>query len=131
MEFLKTVAGKIVSGFVALAVIALGITWWTMDPATKERLLTNTGRIVGWFGVVLFLPWATFFVTTWVRKFESNLAAGLLVFLMTALEVTLLLWLFNWDIDGAAQWTFIALGGLVAGVYNLLTCDWIAEKLDG
>jgi hypothetical protein len=131
MDFLKTVAGKVVSGVVALAVVALGITWWTMDPATKDKLLTNTGRIVGWFGVVLFLPWALFFVVTWVRKFESNLAGGALVFLMTALEVTLLLWLFEWKIEGAAQWTFIALGGLVAGVYNLLTCDWIAEKLDG
>jgi hypothetical protein len=131
MDFLKTVAGKVVSGVVTLAVVALGITWWTMDPSTKDKLLTNTGRIVGWFVVVVFLPWATFFVTTWVRKFESNLAAGLLVFVMTALEVTLLLWLFNWDIRGAAQWTFIAVGALVAGVYNLLTCDWIAEKLDG
>jgi hypothetical protein len=131
MDFLKTMAGKVVSGFVALAVIALGITWFTMDPATKDRLLTNTGRIVGWFGVMLFVPWAMFWVVQWVNKFESNLAGGLLVFLITALEVTLLLWLFEWDIKGAAQWTFIALGALVAGVYNLLTCDWIAEKLDG
>jgi hypothetical protein len=45
------------------------------------------------------------------------------------LEFFMLLWLFDWSIPGAAAWTFVTVGGLVAAVYNLFTCDWIAEKV--
>ena len=129
MDFLKTVTGKVISGLVTLAVIAAGISWWQMDPATKQMLLSGTGKIVSWFGIVLLLPWATFFLIGRVGKFESNLAGGILVAGYTLLEVLLLAWLFDWSISGTGDWTFVALGGLVAAVYNLFTCDWIAEKV--
>ena len=129
MDFLKTVTGKVISGLVTLAVIAAGISWWQMDPATKQMLLSGTGKIVSWTGIVLLLPWATFFLIGQIGKFESNLAGGALVAAYTLLEVLLLAWLFDWSISGTGAWTFVALGGLVAAVYNLFTCDWIAEKV--
>jgi hypothetical protein len=129
MEFLKTVGGKIVGGIVALVVIAAAISWWRMDPAMRQHLLSNAGKIASWFGVVLFLPWATFFVIGRVGKMDSNVAGAALVFGYTALEMLLLAWLFNWSISGATQWTFMVFGGLLAAVYNLFTCDWIAEKV--
>ena len=129
MDFLKTVSGKIVSGLVALAVIAAAISWWQMEPETRSMLVRGTGKIVAWFLTVLVLPWATFFVSVRAAKFDSNLAGGAIVLTYTLLELALLGWLFNWSISGAAAWTFVAAGGLLAGVYNLFTCDWIAEKL--
>ena len=36
MEFLKSTAGKIISGLVALAVVAGGISWWRMDEPTRQ-----------------------------------------------------------------------------------------------
>jgi hypothetical protein len=129
MEILKTVAGKIVAGGVFLAVIISAISWWQMDPQTRSALVGNTGRIIGWFLAVLLVPWATFFLIGRVAKFESNLAGGLLVFAYTAVEVVLLLWLFDWSIASAAGWTFVGVGALLAAVYNLFTCDWIAEKV--
>jgi hypothetical protein len=129
MEFLKTVTGKILTGLVVLAVIATAIPWWQMEPATRSMIVSGTGKIVGWVLAVLVLPWATFFVSVRAGKFDSNLAGGVLVFTYTALEVLLLAWLFDWNIHGAAAWTFVMAGGLLAGVYNLFTCDWIAEKL--
>ena len=129
MDFLKTTAGKVISGFVALAVIAAAISWWSMDESTRQGLVGGTGKIVAWLGVVLLIPWATFFVHGWISKLESNLAGGLLVAVYTLLEVLLLLWLFDWSISGAAGWTFVGFGGLVAAVYNLFACDWIAEKI--
>lgn len=129
MEFLKTVGGKIVGGIVALAVVAAAISWWRMDPAARQHILSNTGKIASWFGVVLFLPWATFFVIGRVGRFDSNLAGAALVVGYTALEMLLLAWLFGWSIQGATQWTFMVFGGLLAAVYNLFTCDWIAEKV--
>src|SRR5687767_11271003 len=75
MDFLKTVTGKVVSGIVALAVILAVISWWRMDDATKHMLLSGTGKIFGWLGVMLVLPWALFFAAGWVGQFESNQAA--------------------------------------------------------
>jgi hypothetical protein len=129
MEFLKSVTGRIVSGLVALGVIAAAISWWQMDPATRQTLVSGTGRILAWFGVMLAWPWASFAIIARVAKLESNLAGGLLVGAYTIAETVLLAWLFHWHLPGATAWTFLLLGGLVAGVYNLLICDWIAEKV--
>lgn len=129
MEFLKTVAGKVVGGVVALVVVAGGITWWRMDQSTRDMLIDGTGKILGWFAIVLLVPWATFWLIGWVAKFESNGVGALLVFVYTALEVVLLCWLFSWHVHGAGPWTFVGLGALIAGTYNLFTCDWLAEKV--
>lgn len=128
MDFLKTIGGKIATGIVALAVIAGGLSWYEMDPATKTMLLHGAGHIVSWFGVMLVLPWASFFVIGRVGRMESNLAGGVLVAVFTLVEAVLLAWLFSWQIRGATAWTFFIAAVLVAGVYNLFTCDWIAEK---
>ena len=129
MDLLKTVTGKVVAGAVALAVVAGGISWWQMDPATRQMLLSGAGRIVSWLLVVLFVPWATFFVTTWVARRQSNAAGAALIGLYTVLEAVMLAWLFNWNVHGATGWTFVGAATLFAAVYNLLACDWIAEKL--
>ena len=131
MDFLKTVTGKVVGGIVGLVVIIAAISWWRMDPATKQMLLSGTGKIVSWLGIVLVAPWATFFTIAWVGRMRSNRAGGILVFTYTALEVMLLAYLFNWKMPGATALTFFTLGALFAAVYNLLVCDWLAEKLEG
>lgn len=129
MEFLKTIGGKIASGVVALAVIAGAISWWRMDESSKHALLSGTGRIVGWLGVVLVVPWAAFFVIGWVARRESNGAGAALVAGLTVIEAVVLAWLFSWSIHGAMPWTFFVAAALLAGVYNLFACDWIAEKV--
>jgi hypothetical protein len=100
-----------------------------MDPSTRQMLATGTGHILAWFGVVLFVPWAAFAVIGWVARMESNLAGGVLVAFITLTETALLAWLFQWHIATPTAWTFLLFGGLVSGVYNLLVCDWIAEKV--
>ncbi len=129
MEFLKTVGGKIVGGLVALAVVASAISWWQMEPATRQAILSGAGKIVAWFGVVLVVPWASFFLIGRVAKLESNRAGAAFVLGITAVEAAVLAWLFDWSIPGATAWVFYAAAVLVAGVYNLLACDWIAEKV--
>jgi hypothetical protein len=62
MDFLKSITGKIVTGAVALAVVAAGISWWQMEEATREMLVNGTGKILAWLGIVLVVPWAMFFV---------------------------------------------------------------------
>jgi hypothetical protein len=129
MEFLKSITGRIVTGFVALAVVAAGISWWQMDESTRQMLVSGTGRILAWFGIVLAWPWVSFALIARVAKMESNLAGGILVAAYTIAEVVLLAWLFHWHLPNATAWTFLLLGGLVSGVYNILVCDWLAEKV--
>ena len=128
MDFLKGVAGKVVTGLVALAVIATAISWWQMEPQTRATLLQGAGRIFGWLGIVLVAPWASFFLIGKVARLDSNAAGATLVGAMTAVEAAVLAWLFGWSIGGAAPWVFFITATLFAGVYNLFACDWIAEK---
>jgi len=130
MDFLKTIGGKIVSGLVAVAVIAIAISWWQMEPETRQALVSGTGRIVSWLLVVIVVPWALFFVVGWVGKLESNAAGAALIFGLTAVEATLLAWLFHWSIHGATAVVFFTAATLLAGAYNLFACDWIAEKVE-
>ena len=128
MDLLNSITGKVTAGVVALAVIAAGISWWQMDPSTRQWLLTSTGKILAWLGIVVFLPWVTFFITTWVAGKESNVAGAVLIAAYTVPEMFLAAWLFNWQIPSATAWTFFMVGALVAAAYNLLVCDWIAER---
>jgi FtsH-binding integral membrane protein len=130
MDFLKTIGGKVATGLVALAVIAGGISWYEMDPATRHEIVSGTMKIAAWFGIVIFLPWVTFFVIGGVARMESNLAGGVLVFAYTAIEAVLLAWLFSWSLKGPTAIGFFCAAALVAAAYNLLTCDWIAEKIE-
>lgn len=129
MDFLKTISGKLVSGAVALAVIVGAISWWRMDPEARDAVISASGKIVAWIGIVLFAPWAIFFLIGKVARLESNAAGAALVLGLTAIELLLLAWMFDWSFGGATAWTFVVLGGLFAAVYNLFTCDWIAEKI--
>ncbi len=129
MEFLKSVTGKVVSGLVALAVVAGGISWWSADPSTRQMLISGSGKIMGWFLIVLILPWATFFFSRLAAKQDSNAAGAVLVACYTIPELVVLAWLFSFSVPNVTAWVFLVLGGLVAGAYNLFTCDWIAEKL--
>ena len=129
MDFLKSTAGKIISGVVTLAVVALGITWWRTDPATRDMLVTGAGRITSWFLVVLAVPWASFYLIGRVGKLDSNAAGAALVAAYTVVETVLLAWLFKWHLPNATAWTFLIVGCLFAGLYNLFACDWIAEKV--
>jgi FtsH-binding integral membrane protein len=130
MEFLKTIGGKIATGLVSLAVIAGAVSWYEMDPGTRHAIVSGTGRIIGWLGVMIVLPWATFFLIGGVARRDSNLAGAMLVFVYTAMEAVLLAWLFSWAIRGATAVAFYCAGILLAAAYNLFTCDWIAEKVE-
>ena len=129
MDFLKTIGGKIVTGLVAVGVIAACISLFQMSPAARHTIASDTGRILAWLGVVIVVPWATFFLIGAVARVESNLAGALLVGGYTALEAVVLAWLFGWSLHGAMPVVFFAAAALLAGAYNLFTCDWIAERL--
>ena len=129
MELLKSMVGKITAGLVGLGVIAGAISWWQMGPETRDMLVQGAEKIGAWVGVVALLPWVSFSVIGRVARAESNLAGGALVAGYSVAETVLLAWLFHWRILTTTAWTFLIFSGLVAATYNLLICDWIAEKV--
>ena len=138
MDFLKSVGGRVVGGVVTLMVIIGAITWFRASDASKDALISGAGSValavgktLGWLAVVGALPWALFFVIGRVARLRSNAAGAVLVLLLTAGEAVLLAWMFDWAVSGATAWVFFGAAVLVAGVYNLFACDWIAEKLEG
>ena len=129
MDFLKTVGGKIATGVVMLAVGAAGLAWYETDPAVKHAILAVIGHVIGWALLVAVMPWAIFAVVGWVARFDSNGSAGALVAVMTMVQATILAWLLGWSIGGPSAWTLFVAAVVIAGVYNLFACDWIAEKI--
>ena len=130
MDFLKSIGGKIATGLVLLAVMVAGISWWQADPATRQAVLSTSGRLIAWTGVVLLLPWAGFWLIGWVARMQSNPAGAVLIVVLTGIESLLLAWLFQWSVHGPTLWTLYVAAVLISGVYNLFTCDWIAEKAE-
>lgn len=129
VEFLKSIVGKLVTGAVVLAVFAAGYAWYRMDESERAALAGGAGRVVGWIVLVTAVPWAIFFIIQRVARMDSNAASGIFVLLLTSAEAAALAWMFQFTIHGPAGWTFFAVGIVLAGVYNLLTCDWIAERM--
>jgi len=111
-------------------VVAAGISWWQTDPSTRHAILSASGRLAGWTLVVLTFPWVSFWLIAWVERMDSNFAGAILVLILSALEAVVLAWLFGWSVHGPTAWVMYAAGVLAAGVYNLFTCDWIAEKIE-
>ena len=68
MEFLKSISGRIVTGLVALGVVAAAISWWQMDQSTRQTLVAGTGRILAWLGVMLAWPWVSFAIIARVAQ---------------------------------------------------------------
>jgi FtsH-binding integral membrane protein len=129
MEFLKKSAGMILAGLVALGVLVGAISWWSAEPATRQIWIGGAGHLLGWFAVVLFLPWATFFIVAAVERRDNNTAGAMLVGAYTLCETASLMWLLHIRLDGAGAFTGLAAAALFAGVYNVFACDWIAEKV--
>ena len=126
-DFLKSLGGKIATGAISLAVVSAGLAWWQTDPATRQHILTDSGGLLGWLLLVLISPWAAFPVVGWVSRLQSNAAGAVLVIAITIAESVVLAWMFGWSVQGATEWVLYTAAVLIAGVYNLLSCDWIAE----
>lgn len=123
-----------VGGRLLTAVIVLGVGltgfWFYRHPEHIEQLWRAARGGLLWIGFAAMLPWALFFLPRWVLKAESNvLAAGVLLAYLAA-DVLMALFLAGWDMGGSLSWAMLILGCLIAGFYNFLVCDFLAERFD-
>lgn len=131
MDFLKGIGGKVVGGVVLLGVVVAGIAFYQAGPEGRAAFFDSSGKILGWTLIVVLAPWALFWLIVKVARQETNGAAAALVAGITAAELLALWWMFDFGMGGPLAITFFVVGALLAAVYNLLACDWIADKLVG
>ena len=131
MDFLKGIGGKVVGGIVFLGVVVTAIAFYQAGPEGRAAFFDASGKILGWVLIVALAPWALFAVVTWVARKERNAAGAMLVAGLTLLELLGLWWMFDFGVGGAVSVAFFGVGALLAAAYNLLACDFIADRLVG
>ena len=131
MDFLKGIGGKVIGGVVFLGVVVTAIAFYQAGPEGRAAFFDASGKIVGWVLVVALAPWALFFLTTKAARKDSNAWSALLVGTMTGVELLFLWWMFDFGIGGPISVTFFAVGALLSAAYNVLACDFIADRLVG
>ena len=131
VDFLKGIGGKVIGGAVLLGVVVAAVAFYQAGPAGRQAFFDASGKIVGWMLIVALLPWCLFWLIARVARRDSNEAGGALVAGITVLELLALWWMFGFGVGGVIPVAFFAVAALLAGAYNLLACDWIAEKLVG
>lgn len=121
------VGGKVLTAILVVA-SAASVIWFWKHPEQLQSLWAVMKGVLVWLGLVLVLPWASFFVTGWVVKRESNVSAALLLIGLTGIDAVFALYLADWNVQGALAWLILLLGFLCAGVYNFLVCDFQADR---
>ena len=123
------VGGKVLTAILIVAGAA-SVIWFWKHPEQLATIWSVLKGVLVWLGLVLVLPWASFFVTGWVVKKKSNVAAALLLIGLTAVDVLFAFYLAGGSVAGALTWMVLLLGFLTAGVYNFLVCEFQAARFE-
>jgi|CXWL01.1.fsa_nt_gi hypothetical protein len=124
------ITGKVVT---AILVVAGGaaLIWFWQHPEQLAAIWKTLKYVVTWIGFVLVLPWTLFFITPWVAKKESNLAAGVMLAGFVIADALVAFYLIGGVGGmGSLTWMVLILGFLCAGVYNLMVCNYQAGRLE-
>ena len=130
-----TAIGQFVGAKVITAVLVVSsagaVIWFWRNPESLAQIWLVIKYVLVWLGFVLAVPWASFFVTTWVVAKDSNRAAGLMLLGYLAADFAVAWWLMGGlGGHGALTWGVILLGLLSAAVYNLKVCEFQTERLE-
>ena len=127
--------GQYVGTKVITAILVVGgagaVIWFWRHPEDLATIGMVIKYILAWLGLVLVLPWATFFVTQWVVARESNMAAALMLAGYVLIDaIAALVLMGGMRGHNMLTWMVVLFGLLAAGVYNLKVCEYHAERLE-
>jgi len=132
---LTTTAGQYIGGKVVTAILAAALLgggyWCYKNPDDLKALWHVIKYVVVWIGVVGVLPWATFFVTTWVVARDSNRAAAAMLAGYLVADVVVAICLMGRVSGlGTLTWMVLLLGFLSAAVYNFKVSEYLADRAE-
>lgn len=118
-----------VLGWVALAIVVLlGIAIYQMPGDTKAAIWSGFWRSAAWLLLAAGVPWTGALFIRRVAAMGTNWAGLGLIGAFTVVDVLLGISLMTVWPDGGWVWaaTFAAIA--VAGIYNYLVCEYLAER---
>lgn len=121
--------GERVLGWIALGMlVALAVAIWQMPAATKAALWSGAWRTATWVAIAAVLPWTSRpFMARMVEAGSNWVGVGLLAALTAADLVAALLLMTGWP---AGAWPWVLSVGMLAlaGVYNYLVTEYLADQ---
>lgn len=124
------VGGKVVTAVLVVSCLGAGIWFWR-HPEHLQTIWQVVKYALAWLGFVTVLPWATFFVTAWVVRRDSNAAAAVMLLGYLLADVLVAFWMIG-SVRGHAglTWVVLLLGFLSAAVYNFKACEELADRIE-
>jgi hypothetical protein len=121
--------GEKILGWIALALIvgiAFGI--WQMEPETRAEIWNGIWTTIAWIAIAAGLPWLARFFMKRIMEIGSNWAAFGLVSSLVLLDIIAGL-LLKGGFPSGGWWWFFSLAALaVAGTYNYLVTEYLADQ---
>lgn len=120
-----------ITGVVFALLVALGVTLWRMDPATRAAIWNGIWKTAAWFALAAALPWGGRLFIARIAEVGTNWAGVALLAGYTVLEIVIALLLMGGLPSGGWAWAgaLVSLG--LAGSYNYLVTEYLAEQYGG
>lgn len=121
--------GEKILGWIALLLligIAFGI--WQMEPESRAAIWKGIWTTIAWIAIAAALPWSARFFMKRIMDVGSNWAAFGLVGGFVLLDIIAGLILKQGFPDGGWSWFFNLSALAVAGTYNYLVTEYLADQ---
>lgn len=130
-----TAIGEYVGSKVVTAVLVVsgaGATiWFWNHPEDLQTIWHTIKYVLVWMGIVLVLPWTTFFLTNWAVAKDSNATVAIMLLGYAIADIIVAFCLIG-RVSGLGfmTWMVLLLGFLSAAVYNFKVCEYHANRLE-
>ena len=126
----KYVGGKVLAAVLTVAAILVVIWYWRLAPQDRAAMWGMVRGALLWSGLVAALPWALFFVPDRVVRAESNTASAVMLVAYLVVDLALALYLMGGFPTNGWHRAIVVLGLLCAAVYNLIVCEFLAQRTE-
>ena len=124
--------GEKVLGWIALGLlILLGVAIWQMGPEMRGRIIGGIWRTGVWLVIAGALPWSARLFIRRIVEIGSNWAGVILIASLTLVNLVAGLILMQGLPSGGWGWLAALTALAVAGTYNYLVTEYLAEQAGG
>ncbi len=111
--------------------ILVGISLWRMGPDGRVALWNGIWRTAVWLALAATVPWISRLFITKVLEFGSNWPGVVLIGVVTLVDLIAGRLLMQGWPSGGWGWTLSLAALALAGAYNYLVTEYLAEQTGG
>lgn len=124
--------GEKILTWIALGLLVLvGVAIYRMGPAGRQALWEGLWRSAVWVVFVAAVPWSAKWVIRRILEIGSNWAGFLLIAAYVVMDVVVGVILLGGLPSGGWGWVAALAALAVAGAYNFLVAEYLAEQAGG